>query len=130
MKMKRTVQGTVTLAVLLFLVVIGWRPDLVLAQATAGYTKVNTAPITALTFTTTSLAPGTYNFEVTAVNLGGESLPSNIVTGVATTAAPHATITWTVPAIDATHGAAISYNVYDQMVTPANPPGATSLTWN
>lgn len=130
MKMKRTLSGTLTLAALLVVVAIGWRPDLVLAQATAGYTKVNTSPITALTFTTSALAPGVYNFEITAVNLGGESLPSNIVTGVATTAAPHATITWTVPAIDATHSAAISYNVYDQMVTPSNPPVAPSLTWN
>lgn len=130
MKMKRTLSGTLTLAVLLAIVAIGWRPDLVLAQATTGYTKVNTSPITALTFTTGSLAPGVYNFEITAVNLGGESLPSNIVTGVSTTAAPHATITWTVPAIDATHGATISYNVYDQMVTPPNQPGAVSVTFN
>lgn len=130
LKRTRTLWGTLTLLVLLIVLAIGWRPDRVLAQATTGYTKVNSTPITALTFTTAALAPGTYNFEVTAMNAGGEGPPSNIVTGVATAAAPHATITWTAPFVDATHGAADSYNIYDQLVTVPNRVGAVSVTWN
>jgi hypothetical protein len=112
------------------LVILTVPPWAIWAQATAGYTKVNTAPITTTTFTTGALAPGVWNFEITAVNAAGESGPSKIVTGTATAAASHATLSWVTPVADASHGAPDSYNVYSQQVIAPNPPGAPTLTFN
>jgi hypothetical protein len=46
-------------------------------SSTATFTKINTAPITALTFTDASVAPGAYCYYVTAALNGIESVPSN-----------------------------------------------------
>lgn len=98
-----------------------------LAQATTGYTKINTTAVTATTFTTGTLTDGiAYNFEVTGVNSAGvESGPSNIVTAVIPASGTHTvTLSWTAGTNDAT------FNVYDQQVAAANPPVALSYTIN
>jgi hypothetical protein len=98
------------------------------AQATTGYTKLNTTPISGTTFTTGALVDGgVYNFEVTAQDAHGqESVPSNIVTGVVPATGTHtATVTWTA---SVTPG--VTYNVYDQLVPIPNSPAATSVTIN
>lgn len=46
-------------------------------SSTATFTKINAAPISALTFTDASVAPGAYCYYVTAVLNGIESAPSN-----------------------------------------------------
>lgn len=119
--MKR-LTGIALFAVLLFGLIFGFNPLAIWAQATAGYTKVNTAPTTATTFTTGTLANGTVlNFEITAVNAAGESGPSNIITlAIPATGTHMVTLNWI-----ASTGAT-SYNVYDQQVLIANPPGALS----
>lgn len=97
------------------------------AQATAGYTKVNSTAVSATTFTTGTLTDGVaYNFEVTGVNSAGiESLPSSIVTLVIPNSGTHTvTLVWTAGTGDAT------FNVYDQQVASANPPAALSGTVN
>ena len=101
-----------------------WR--LVFAQATPGFTKVNTLPITTTSFTSGNLVDGGfYNVQVTAVNQAGESGPSTTVSGMVPATGTHTfTITWTASAT------ATSYNVYDQLVTTPNPPGAPELTIN
>lgn len=100
------------------------------AQATTGYTSIGTSTTTS--FTTAALVNGaSYNFEVTAVNAAGESTPSNIVTvAVPATGSHTATLTWTAPATDATHSAAVSYNIYDQVVTVPNRVGALTVVVN
>jgi hypothetical protein len=106
---------------------IGYRPDKLYAQATTGYTKVNTTAITGTTFTSGTLTDGVaYNVEVTALNSAGvESGPSNILTGVVPATGTHTfTVTWTAGTGD------VTYNVYDQVVAAANPPVAGSLTIN
>src|ERR1700722_19287312 len=87
--------SVITLATLLFLVGIGSIRALY-AQATTGYTKVNTTPITTLTFTSPTLVDGTVvNVEITAVNAAGESIPSSIVSGVVPATGTHTfTATW------------------------------------
>ena len=46
-------------------------------SSTATFTKINTSPTTALTFTDASVAPGAYCYYVTAALNGIESVPSN-----------------------------------------------------
>jgi predicted phage tail protein len=100
------------------------------AQAGAGYTKLNTAPVSITTFTSAALTPGVYAFEVTAVNAAGvESGPSNIVIATVTAAAPHAVLAWTASIVDPTHGSAISYNVYDLVIQKSNAPGNVTITF-
>jgi hypothetical protein len=117
--------GYASLAVLLWLLVFGSFRKLY-AQATTGFTKINTSPVTTTTFTTGTLTDGVaVSFEVTAVNSAGESGPSNIVSGVVPATGTHtATLTWTASA------GATSYNVYDQIVTIPNPPAALNLVIN
>lgn len=122
----RKILSWIPLFLLLAFCAIG-NPHKLFAQATTGYTKMNTSPIAGTTFTTPTLVDGVaYNFEVTALNSAGvESGPSNIVTGVVPATGTHTgTITWTAGTNDAT------YNVYDQQVAAANPPVATSVTIN
>lgn len=61
------------------------------ASGASGYyvyrnnTKVNTTPVTALSFTDTGLAPATsYNYQVSSAGAGGEGAKSNPVTGTTT----------------------------------------------
>lgn len=115
-------------AFLLLLLLVGagsvWKLH---AQAATGYSKVNTTAISGLTFTTPQLTDGAvYNFEVTAVGTGGESVPSNIVTATVPATGTHtATLNWT-----ASTTPGVTYNVYDQLVPVPNPPAATSVTIN
>lgn len=122
--MKRWISWTLFATVILLLGVGSIRA--LYAQATSGFTKVNTAAITGTTFTSGTLVDGSlYNVEVTAVNAAGESGPSTIVSGQIPATGTHTfTLTWTVSA------GATSYNVYDQLVTVPNPPGAPQLTIN
>jgi hypothetical protein len=124
--MKRSWIGIACFALVLLLLSLGSIRALY-AQATAGFTKINTAPVTTASFTTGTLTDGVaYNFEVTGVNSAGvESTASNIATAIVPATGTHtATITWTPGANDAT------FNVYDQQVAAANPPGAVSVTIN
>jgi hypothetical protein len=126
---KRRWYGTAIFILAVAIFAIGYRPDRLYAQATAGYTKVNAAPISGTTFTSGTLIDGdSYNVEVTALNSAGvESGPSNILTGVVPATGTHTfTLTWTPGTND------VTYNVYDQAapVAPANPPVAGSLTIN
>lgn len=118
--------GIAACTVLGILLVFGPRPDKVFAQATAGFTKVNASPVSGTSFTSSTLVNGAaYNVEVTAVNAAGESGPSNILTGTVPASGTHTfTLSWQASA------GAVSYNIYDQVVTAANPPVATSLTIN
>lgn len=103
---------------------------LVLAQSTPGYTKISPpAGVTATTFTTGTLTNGAvYNFEVTAQNAAGESGPSNIVTFVIPASGSHTVVlTWSA---GVGGGAPSFYNIYDQVVTIPNPPGALSGVLN
>lgn len=125
MAIKRWI-GVASFALVLLLCGVGsvWK---LYAQATTGYTKVNSTPITGTTFTSGTLTDGVaYNVEVTAVNSAGiESGPSNILTGVVPPIGLHTfTVTWTPGTGD------VTYNVYDQQVAAANPPAALSLTIN
>lgn len=122
--MKRWI-GIAAFALVLLLVGVGSIFKLY-AQATTGYTKVNSAPITGTTFTSGTLVNGGfYNVEITAVNQAGESGPSTIVSGSVPPTGTHTfTVSWT-PSSGAT-----SYNVYDQLVAIPNPPGAPQLTIN
>ncbi len=43
----------------------------------APFSKISTAPVTALTYTDTNVAVGTYCYQVTAAAAGLESVPSN-----------------------------------------------------
>src|ERR1700733_7881275 len=126
MKSKRTWYGLTTFLLVLLFCEIGY-PWKLFAQATTGYTKLNTSAVTTATFTTGTLTDGiAYNFEVTGVNSAGiESGPSNIVTATVPATGTHtATITWTAGAND------VSFNVYDQQVAPANPPSAVQVVIN
>lgn len=121
--MKRWI-GFVSFVLVLLLCTGLWR---VFAQATAGFTKLNSTPVTATSFTTGPLKDGVaYNFEVTGVNSAGiESTPSNIAMAIVPATGTHtATVTWTAGTNDAT------YNVYDQEIAAAGPPGAVSVTIN
>jgi hypothetical protein len=123
--MKKWIGITCFALVLLYLVV--GNPWKLFAQATSGYTKVNTAPISGTTFTSPTLTDGVaYNVEITALNSAGvESAPSNILTGVVPATGTHTfTVAWTAGTND------VTYNVYDQVVAAANPPVATSITIN
>jgi hypothetical protein len=123
--MKRWISVSVLVLVLL-LCGLG-APWKLWSQATANYTKINTAPVATTTFTTGTLTAGAYNFEVTALSAAGlESGPSNIVTPIIPNDGKShtVTLTWTASTGDMT------YNVYDQVVAPANPPGALSFTVN
>jgi hypothetical protein len=101
------------------------------AQAGAGYTKLNTSPITTTSFTTGTLIDGaTYNFEVTAFNSAGESTPMIATATVPATGTHTVTLSWVASVVDATHSAPTGYNAYDQQVLIPNPPGAISVTVN
>jgi hypothetical protein len=63
------------------------------ASGTAGFSKVNSAPISALTFTDSPLAVGSVCYYVTATLNGTESVPSNTAGGTVTPATVSITIT-------------------------------------
>jgi hypothetical protein len=116
-------------ASLIFYLTLG-NPFKLWAQATNGFTKIGTVAAGGTnSFTTPTLVDGTsVNFEVTAVNAAGESVASSIVSAVVPATGTHtATISWT-PA--ATGSAATSFNIYDQVVTIPNQPGAVTVTIN
>jgi hypothetical protein len=112
---------------------VGWmvvgNPFRLFAQATTGYSKIGSVNVGTNTFTTTTLTDGAaYNFEVTAANSAGESLPSNIVTAVIPAAGTHTvTLSWT-PAT--TGDPATSFNIYDKVVSIPNQPGALTVVVN
>jgi hypothetical protein len=58
--------------------------------APTGFTKVNTACVSATTFTDSGMAPGNYCYYVTSALGGAESVPSNTVEAVILPAAPTA----------------------------------------
>lgn len=122
--------GTSLFILVLLLVGIG-NVRQIYAQATAGFTKVNTTPVSGTSFTSPTVINGAvYNVEVTAVNVAGESVPSVIVSGQAPASGTHAFIlSWTAPT-NCTLANPCTYNVYDQVVTVPNPPGAPSLIFN
>jgi hypothetical protein len=97
------------------------------AQASAGYTKISTAPVSGLTFTDSTVVDGAlYQYQVTAVNQFGESAPAT--SGVATvpaTGTHSATLSWV-----ASTTAGVTYNVYRIQGAVSNPPGAVSVTVN
>jgi hypothetical protein len=52
------------------------------ASGTAGFTKLNTTPLTTTTFSDTSVTLGTFCYYVTATLNGAESVPSNTASAV------------------------------------------------
>lgn len=58
------------------------------ASGTAGFTKLNTAPVTTLTFTDSTIALGNACYYVTATLNGAESVPSNTASAVVLPGAP------------------------------------------
>lgn len=109
--------GRLLLVVLLFYCTFGF------AQAPTGYTKI--ASTNGLSEIDTAVASGqVFNYVVTATNAAGESGPSNVVTAIipSTTALHSVALSWTAPAVDASHGAATAYNVYRELVVLPNPP--------
>jgi hypothetical protein len=60
------------------------------STATSGFAKITAAPLTATTFTDSTVVPGTYCYYATAVLNGTESLPSNLASAVILPAAPTA----------------------------------------
>jgi hypothetical protein len=104
----------------------GWK---VFAQAGAGYMKVNTSPVTALTYTDTSISDGDYyQYEITAVDsvTGQESTPlvANFVQ-IPASGVHSVTTKW-----GASPTASVTYNVYRTQILPPNPPVAGSSTVN
>lgn len=63
------------------------------ASGTAGFSKVNAAPITALTFTDSGLGVGPVCYYVTSTLNGAESAPSNTAGGTVGPAAVVITVT-------------------------------------
>lgn len=104
-----------------------WSLRKALAQAGVGYTKLNTTPVTALTFTDTTVTDGAlYQYQVTAVSQFGESSPATSgVASIPTTGTHTATLNWT-----ASTTIGVTYNVYRIQGSTPNPPGATSVTVN
>jgi|ERR1700674_2555284 hypothetical protein len=60
------------------------------SAATTGFAKITAAPLTATTYTDSTVAPGTYCYYATAVLNGAESIPSNLASAVILPAAPTA----------------------------------------
>lgn len=122
--------GTLFFLAAVLVCALGYRVDRLYAQATSGFTKINTAPVTGTTFTTGTLTDGTiYEFEVLSVDLAGRESPaSNIATAVIPSTLTHtATLNWKP---DAGNVGVITFNVYQRIVTIPNPPGAVSVTVN
>lgn len=123
--MKKRIGRILFVFLLLILTVPPWA---IWAQATAGYTKINATTRDSKTFTTGTLTNGSlYNFEVTAVDANTlESKPSNIISQmIPTDGKSHMmTLSWT----DA--DATVTFNVYQQIVSPPNPPGALTGVLN
>ena len=113
---RRWIGITIFILLLASVTVVPWRS--LLAQATAGYSKIGSTT-TATTFTTTAFTgPLVYNFEVTATNAAGESGPSNIAQASIPAGSHTVTLTWTASA------GATGYNVYDFLVqVPPAPAG-------
>ena len=57
-------------------------------SGTAGFTKLNTTPVTTLTFTDSTIALGNACYYVTATLNGAESVPSNTASAVVLPGAP------------------------------------------
>jgi hypothetical protein len=115
---------------LLVFCIFGLRPWRIFAQAGAGYVKIASTNGFSQ-FDTAVTAGQVWNYEITAVNASGESGPSNVVT-VIIPAAPSTScgagiahcvnLSWSASVVDATHSAALTYNVYREQVVLANPP--------
>ena len=128
MGLKRWFNGWSLFTILMVYCVVGF------AQAPAGYIKMVSTSTN--TFTDTSVGAGqVFNYVVTATNAAGESLPTmsvmaiipSVVSTSCGTGIPHCvTLNWTAPPTDANHFVATGYNVYRELVTVPNPPGALS----
>lgn len=128
--MKKRIGLILFVFLLLTLTVPPWA---IWAQATAGYTKIGSVAGNITTYTDTTAADGvSYNYEVTAQNAAGiETIPTNIVPETIPSTGTHSvTLNWIASAVDATHSAPASYNIYRQVILPANPPGALTGTVN
>lgn len=122
--------GRILAAGLLVFLVVGVRPWRIFAQADSGYTLVGTVSTTS--FTDSSVVNGkTYQYEVTAFNLGGESGPlkGNVVS-IPSSGTHSTTSSWNASVVDAQHAAATGYKVYRTEITIPNPPGAVSTVVN
>lgn len=121
--------GKIAFAVLLIYCTLGARPDKVLAQAGAGYTKIGTS--TTLTFTDSTTVDGAvYQYQVTATqSVGGVNAESTPATSpgaqIPATGTHSVTLSW---AASTTPG--VTYNIYRTGAISTNPPGAVSLTVN
>ena len=60
------------------------------AAGTAGFSKINTAPVAATTYIDSPATPGTYCYYATSVFNGAESVPSNLAPAVILPAPPTA----------------------------------------
>jgi hypothetical protein len=58
------------------------------ASGTAGFTKLNSTPVTSTTYSDTTIGPGSFCYYVTATLNGAESVPSNTASAVVLPGAP------------------------------------------
>ncbi|HEY2823073.1 MAG TPA: hypothetical protein VGJ06_18655 [Candidatus Acidoferrum sp.] len=58
------------------------------ASGTAGFTKLNSTPVTTTTYSDTTIGPGSFCYYVTATLNGAESVPSNTAPAVILPGAP------------------------------------------
>lgn len=119
--LKRVVPAGILLTVLVF----GFQPWKVFAQADAGYTKVGTSAT--LQFIDLTVQNGhNYQYEVTAFSGPLESTATSDGIAVIPGSGTHSvTVRW---GASTTPGAA--YNIYRLEVFAPNPPGVVSLTVN
>src|SRR5690348_11338704 len=129
--------GRILFYALIAFLAFGLMPWRVFSQA-AGYTKLNTSPVTSLTFTDSGVTDGAiYQYQVTAFCSGtacgndsnghpilGESTPLTFSPAVIPASGTHsATLTW-----NASTTLGVTYNVYRIQAVPPNPPVAGSAT--